>query len=111
MRRGLVLEFLHITLTLPIPGKEIILRRYLNSQTPESDPFADRGFLRMAMAHLEQEQHLQQQHQEHHHGRRDTGANGSYTGGESDPEREDGGEEDFFSDSEAISPLRRRHHR
>lgn len=37
-------------------GKEIILRRYLNEQAPELDPFSDRGFLNMAMVHLQQQQ-------------------------------------------------------
>ena len=40
-------------------GKEIILRRYLNDQSPELDPYADRGFLNMAMYHLQQEQDRQ----------------------------------------------------
>ena len=42
-------------------GKEIILRRYLNEQvTGEADPYADRGFLNMAIYHLQnQEQHPQ----------------------------------------------------
>lgn len=51
-------------------GKEIILRRYLNSQTPESDPYADRGFLNMAMSHLTQQQ------QRGRAGRRDIGVHG-----------------------------------
>eukprot|EP00095_Tigriopus_kingsejongensis_P012458 maker-scaffold696_size110080-snap-gene-0.13 protein:Tk12458 transcript:maker-scaffold696_size110080-snap-gene-0.13-mRNA-1 annotation:"cad86_drome ame: full" len=37
-------------------GKEIILRRYLNDQAPESDPYMERGFLNMAMFHLQHQQ-------------------------------------------------------
>lgn len=38
------------------PGKEIILRRYLNDQTPEVNPYIERGFLNMAMMHLNHQQ-------------------------------------------------------
>ncbi|XP_059097433.1 cadherin-86C-like isoform X1 [Tigriopus californicus] len=37
-------------------GKEIILRRYLNDQASENNPYMERGFLSMAMVHL-QDQH------------------------------------------------------
>ena len=66
-------------------GKEILLRRYLNGQTPESDPYTDRGFLSMAMQHLQQSQPQQNnnnnrfypdQQQQMWQGRRNIGVDG-----------------------------------
>lgn len=58
-------------------GKEVILRRYLNDQAPEPNPYADRGFLSMAMNHLSQQpQHQQQQQPQWNTGRRNIGADG-----------------------------------
>ena len=42
-------------------GKEIILRRYLNDQSPDSNPFLERGFLNLAMHHLNNQQKQQLQ--------------------------------------------------
>ena len=52
-------------ISFKISGKEIILRRYFNDQTPRSNVAdEERGFLNLAMSHLQQQQQLQSQYQQ-----------------------------------------------